>query len=311
MTLFIRADASAASGFGHVMRTLAVAEYARAAALDVTYVTSAGPAEAVLRDRGFDLVVANESGVDWLAAVTSHDRVLFDGYHFEPQVMRRARSICRTAAVTDFATGSYPVDVLVCPNPVSETSYETLPDTTVRVGVQFAMVRPEFAKRRRLRDSRTPNLVVTFGGSDILDLSHTVALAAHESRLFGQVTMLVGPAYEGREASAPGLATVRNPPLVSAVFDRADVAVSAAGSTTWELLAMGIPALLVPVADNQRVVVEGLRKSDATVVVGTVREIDDGLAQLADQKRLSSRSQAALDLIDGRGAERVLDLLSA
>ena len=56
---------------------------------------------------------------------------------------------------------------------------------------------------------------------------------------------------------------VGDPADVPAVFDRADAAISAAGSTTWELLCLGIPTAIIPVAENQRLIAKTVTAREA------------------------------------------------
>ena len=110
-----------------------------------------------------------------------------------------------------------------------------------------------------------------------------------------------------------GIEVVRAPDDVGAVFDQADVAVSAAGSTVWELCAMGIPAALVQVADNQQDVARPVADRGAAVFVGEApveREaLDSALDVLADPRPRAILSSAALELVDGLGPRRVLNAL--
>jgi spore coat polysaccharide biosynthesis predicted glycosyltransferase SpsG len=97
----------------------------------------------------------------------------------------------------------------------------------------------------------------------------------------------------------------------------ADVAVSGGGSTCWELAFMGLPALVLILADNQRVVAEGL--DEAGVVVNldwhedlTASDITQALVSLAgaaDQR--TEMSQRGRQLVDGKGNDRVLSELLA
>jgi spore coat polysaccharide biosynthesis predicted glycosyltransferase SpsG len=112
---------------------------------------------------------------------------------------------------------------------------------------------------------------------------------------------------------APGIDLRRSPPRVADVFDEADAAISAAGSTTWELLCMGVPTALVQVADNQAGVVRTARATGAALVIGTPSDaaatLPGALDELTDLDRQRSLSDAALRTVDGLGASRVVDAL--
>jgi spore coat polysaccharide biosynthesis predicted glycosyltransferase SpsG len=91
-----------------------------------------------------------------------------------------------------------------------------------------------------------------------------------------------------------------------------DIAVSAGGSTCWELAFMGIPNVIVVLAENQKGIARGLGEADSAVNLGWhenvgTSEIESALKSLLrnDQKRrrMADRAQS---LVDGSGSERVL-----
>jgi spore coat polysaccharide biosynthesis predicted glycosyltransferase SpsG len=96
----------------------------------------------------------------------------------------------------------------------------------------------------------------------------------------------------------------------------ADVAVSAAGSTCWELAYMGIPPAVVVLADNQEIIADGLEKMNAAVNLGriealTAAKFRNGFLPIIESnaKRMELvRNQQKL--IDGLGADRVISRMN-
>ena len=168
-----------------------------------------------------------------------------------------------------------------------------------------------------------PWVVLTFGGSDPAGLTAPVAEALLPSLPPDtELHVVVGPdaaaATRARLEALPDagrlriLADVGN---MAEVLSGAALAVAAAGSTTWELLALGVPALLVTVADNQRVVQEGLAGRGVAVDLGWHEEVrpeavrDAVLRLLADAPERARLAAAGRALIDGRGVWRITDAL--
>jgi spore coat polysaccharide biosynthesis predicted glycosyltransferase SpsG len=96
---------------------------------------------------------------------------------------------------------------------------------------------------------------------------------------------------------------------------RADLAVSTASSTTYELLAVGTPIVCLPVADNQRPIAGALQKRDAATVLN--RGADEtafrrGIRRYVDSPQLRRRRrERGRELVDGRGVKRIhAELLS-
>ena len=96
----------------------------------------------------------------------------------------------------------------------------------------------------------------------------------------------------------------------------ADVAVSGAGSTCWEMCLLQLPMLLIDLADNQKPIAGALGEMGAAVHLGaaddvTEEEIAKRVASLlASGTDRASLSKCCGQLVDGRGAERVLSELS-
>jgi len=95
----------------------------------------------------------------------------------------------------------------------------------------------------------------------------------------------------------------------------ADVAVSAAGSTCWELAYMGVPSIVIALSSEQRGIAEGLSQAEIAVSLGwhanlSEERIADALRSLlTDQRRRLAMSERGRKLVDGRGAARVVQIL--
>jgi len=96
----------------------------------------------------------------------------------------------------------------------------------------------------------------------------------------------------------------------------ADLAISAAGSTCWELAFMGLPSCVMAVADNQALIAQALQRQGAVISLGCRPELSRlGIAQsikaaLADRTKRSELSTIGCKLVDGAGPFRILEKLS-
>jgi len=97
----------------------------------------------------------------------------------------------------------------------------------------------------------------------------------------------------------------------------ADVAVTAAGSTSWELAATGLPALQLVIADNQIPIAAALHRAGVTISLGDCRTVTPGdiaaalRTLLPDRARREEMSARGRRLVDGRGVSRVAAALGA
>lgn len=197
-------------------------------------------------------------------------------------------------------------------------------------GSQYALLRPEFAALRSYSLQRRTQpvlreLLITMGGVDKDNASGQVLQALRTCPLPAdcRITVVMG-------ATAPWLDEVRiqaqDMPwptrVLVGVSDMAqlmadsDLAIGAAGATAWERCCLGLPAIMLTLADNQVQVARGLAQSGAALVIREVQEVADQLAALiaplvTQPTTLLAMSRSAMSIVNGCGAETLARLLEA
>ena len=211
-------------------------------------------------------------------------------------------------------------------------SYERqVPDNCrVIMGPRFALLRPEYRAQRQAtaprdgtaRDGTVRRALVYFGGSDPHNITGMVLEAFGAPTLLSiQLDVVVGVnsphrvALEAAAAARPGT-TIHGPrPHLADLMANADLALGAGGGTTWERLCVGIPSLVVSVAENQVPACKALSKAGVIVYAGASSHIDvDSLRQILEQwvdkiDGLVALSRQGTLMVDGLGALRVSELL--
>ena len=339
MELIIRADASRAIGTGHVMRCIALGQAWRACGEKVLLMGDCGGES--LRQRilseGFAHVPVDRPHPDPgdLARIleelerASRPWLVLDGYGFDENLQQAIRGSGHRLAVVDDMNHlpAYHADVLLNQNlHAPELSYRYDSDTTRLFGTRYALLRREFL-RHRVEEIAAPEkatrVLITLGGADPDNVTGKVltALAGLVDPQL-EARIVVGPANSHSEQlkKAASALPFRTELLtaagdMSALMQWAHMAVSAAGSTSWELAHAGVPALTVAVFDNQRPLAQKLGEAGAAVDLGwhtaldpsTVRRRFAKLQQ--DGPRRRHMAQAARALVDGNGAARVAAVL--
>lgn len=334
--LLIRADAGSSIGVGHVMRCLGLAQVWQERGGRVSFISAAMP-ESLAARLASEGIAVHPIHAEPASAEDAHltrafaqdaDWLLVDGYNFGTTWLRQVRGRPKVALWTDHAHDTeLPVDLILNQNPHAEPSlYQaSAPGSRLLLGAEFIVLRREFREplsRRRPRES-VGRMLVTFGGG--------VAAGAHDAFLdaaeqlgarLPPTTLLVGQAHPARDtifaraANNPALtaqiATDRFPGLIEA----ADLAISAAGATLWELASLGVPSLALIIADNQEPLAQHLEARGAGISLGWPSARTSGLMAshvdrlLANPGELAGMSRAALALVDGHGAQRVCDALA-
>jgi UDP-2,4-diacetamido-2,4,6-trideoxy-beta-L-altropyranose hydrolase len=341
-TLLVRADAGATAGAGHVMRCLALAQAWNNAGGRSLFALSAGAGALVdrLGDEGvpaFELReeaggAADATRTAGLAWAEQAAWIVVDGYRFDEGYRRSVAASGSPVMCVDDCGIDLPCRADVVLNQHLHARPELYPgcrpDARLLLGTRYAMLRREFRRWRGRERAPRPELrrvLVTLGGSDPANVTPR-ALRALDALLGPEleVRVVVGPVNERVEELRQAAARSRHRvELLQHVTDMpalmawADLAVSAAGFTCWELAFMGVPAVLVSVAPNQEPIAASLDAAGAARWVGAAGDADEPTlaAALADLRcqpaALDDMAARGRELVDGYGAERVARALGA
>lgn len=335
--LLIRADATVQIGTGHIMRMLALAQAWQAAGGTVTLAAHAmlpDTLAARLRAEGaklylLDVKVGSRDDATRtveLAQSLGASVVAVDGYHFNAAYQKALKDAeLRLLFVDDNGHAQhYYADYVLNQNIHADARLYTNrePDTQLLLGTRYALLRREFWDWRdwvRETPIVVHKLLVTMGGTDPDNVTGKVLAALNAIDTDGlEVTAIIGgsnPHVASLESiAAQSLHKVyieHNVSSMPRLLAWADMAVSAGGSTTWELAFMGVPAVLVAVADNQVGITQRMNKCGAALSLGwhddlaedTVAATVYDLAQDAQRRRVLSEQIRAL--VDGDGGARV------
>jgi UDP-2,4-diacetamido-2,4,6-trideoxy-beta-L-altropyranose hydrolase len=336
--LLVRADANARIGAGHIMRALALAHAWLEAGGQVCFLSACDNVALAERVRSAGIMwqpLAADASLDDQveAALAQSGRpeaapvrpwVLLDGYHFRLRHQRAFKAAgYRVLCLDDLAAlPAYAADLVVNQN----VGAERLPyaadgdETEFLLGSRYAVLRPEFRSRKISRPTGRPlqNVLITFGGADPSGLTER-AIRACQGISGLAVRVIVGPLNpNGKRIRATLQETGVRAKICTAVRDMtgamawADVALTAAGQTCWEMAHLGLPSLAVAVAENQMAVAAGVARAGVGVNLGTARtatvnRMRDALLTLRNRVARRAYARRGPKLIDGWGAHRIVD----
>lgn len=343
--LALRADADSRRGAGHVMRCLALAQawhdHGGAAAF-VGHI-SAAPLRERIESEGFPVIALTaphpnpydlSTFLPWL-----HQRqeqagwVALDGYHFDPAYHQAIRAAgWPLLVIDDYAhLPTYHADILVNPNAYAgEIHYPAKEPLLNLRGPRFALLRKEFRQALQptmveggvMQPGPARHVLVTMGGADPDNVTGKVIDALRSLGKCGlTVKVIAGPLNLHRQQLADRLSAPLDAEILLPVTDMAplmrwaDLAISAAGSTCWELAAMGVPMIVTALADNQTRVAASLAGHGAAVNLGwhqawqAKHAAQAVLELLGDPQKLQTMGRHGKKLIDGRGCGRVVQAM--
>lgn len=327
-------------GLGHVSRMATLADGVRRAHGEVTFAVQSRDTVAIelLLGRGFDVrPVEADAGTDADAGETAATAsrcgaviVVVDGYQFGEAYLRALHGKRLFVGYVDDLFAEVATCDLVLNNNVfaDRAFYPPTLAAQLLLGPRYALLGQAFvAARRPLHPGRAERLLVTLGGSDptgqttkVLQALGMVAL----SPIPLDVRVVVGrangrPIVEAIERaaieSAHAVTVLRDVKDMAQQMAWADMAITAGGTTCLEISCVGVPSLVVAVADNQRRVASGfagrglMRSLGWHADLGVGRIAQELTALRADEAGRAAMVDAQHSLIDGRGTERTVAAL--
>ncbi|MEQ8384497.1 MAG: UDP-2,4-diacetamido-2,4,6-trideoxy-beta-L-altropyranose hydrolase [Coleofasciculus sp. A1-SPW-01] len=337
MNLLVRVDASIKIGTGHLMRCMALAQAWQNIGGRAIFAiaTQATPIEDRLVSEGMNVVhlsvepgsaedaiktanLARQLGATW---------VVVDGYHFGAEYQRIIKNCgLRLLFIDDYGHAQlYWADLVLNQNIYAHEGLypNRAPDTQLLLGTRYALLRGEFCQWQEWTRKILPvarKVLVTLGGSDPDNVTLKVIQGLQRVDVPDlEAVVVVGgsnPHYEKLQAAVDAspfpISLERNVTNMPELIAWADVAISAGGSTTWELAFMGLPSLVLVLADNQRAIAEKLGDMGVAVNLGwheyvSVAEIAQAMKQLLVSSGIRAEmARHGRELIDGEGTARVL-----
>lgn len=272
---------------------------------------------------------------DTLAVIDSEvcDWLIVDHYGIGASWENKLRKVSRhILVIDDLADREHNCDVLLDQNlGRSEDDYDGLVPSGCRrlIGPKYALLRPEFSEwrekslARRRHQTELHQVLISLGGVDKHNVTGDVLDALETSSLSDSVgfTVVLGqqsPWFEKIQHQAArsrfDVKVKQGVTNMAELMSQADLAIGAAGSTSWERCCLGLPAIMLVLARNQADVASHLNELGAAVSVDASREITCYLAlklnMFQDKVFIENMVDISSALVDGRGVDRVVDSLN-
>ena len=196
-------------------------------------------------------------------------------------------------------------------------------NTMVLCGAKYALLRSEFGEWRgyslaRRNSYSLKNILITMGGADKDNFTGKVleALKLSELPRDCKLTVVMGE-------TAPWVDAVKNVAQsldwetdvligvtnMAELMADSDLAIGAAGSTSWERCCLGLPSITVVLAENQKYIAKQLSKSGACVAIDR-NDLPTAIEKVLGTEKLRDLSLRSSVICDGKGVHRVVNFLS-
>ncbi len=327
--VIIRADANEIIGTGHVMRCLSIARTFADRGKEVKFVTADHKGDGLIHSKGFETVclnskydVMNEENIVPVIMEYAPSLVLVDSYYATQDYMHTLSTLSRTAYLDDLNAEVWDVDYLINYNifgTVIDYSGYNNSRVSLLLGPKFAPLRPEFVNAPKHIIKPVTDVMVSAGGSDPEKITEKIMesiCSKYMDICFHFIVGALNPRLDKiKSLVKPNMNLHINEQNMSGLMHKCDIAISAAGSTLYELCACGTPTITYTLADNQLLAAEEFERQGLMINAGDCRKNVKFIKNVANrleklivsaEKRigLSERMQS---LVDGYGAERIIE----
>ena len=274
-------------------------------------------------------------GVDWSTdAQGTHqilgeielDWLIVDHYALDYRWEQAMRPACKQMMVIDdLADRLHDCDLLLDQNYGSSAErYRNLvPINCIQCyGPHYALLKPTYADYRtklRARNEQVRRVLIYFGGgTDTENLTGIAVQVFQSQKLKGiKLDVVVGEAYIHltsleKQLAERGNATIHQQlPDLANLMVKADLAIGAGGATTWERCCLGLPSIVISIADNQLPASKALAEDGLIQYLGHICDITHEavnfqVAELINKpERLNEFSRKGMKLVDGKRVNRV------
>lgn len=270
MIIYFRADANSIIATGHIMRCCAVASEFIKAGHEIKFILADKNPVSIIKDYGFSYHIMNtkwddmESEIDILSnyIIFNPCNLLFvDSYYVSTKYFKQLKQFTKIAYLDDLCLESYNVDYVINYSIyANDMPYNDIyPAKTIKLlGSKYIPLRSNFYNISSHRiNKKIENILLLTGGSDNYHIGLNFIKAAISAPLKAKLNIVCGTfnsdfdELKDFEKSHDSITIYSNVNHIEQLMCDADIAISAGGSTTYELAVCGTPTITYSLADNQ------------------------------------------------------------
>jgi UDP-2,4-diacetamido-2,4,6-trideoxy-beta-L-altropyranose hydrolase len=197
--IYFRADAGADIGYGHFIRTLALADMLKDD-FDCTFFTQS-PTEYQRKEVSkvcnlYELPTSDDKFPLFINQLSGDEIVVLDNYFYTTEYQKSIKDKgCKLVCIDDMHDKHYVADVVINHVVTDESLFSTEPNTQLCLGLDWALLRQPFLSVARNDFQRKNTWFIAFGGSDVYNLTRKFVEAIHNKEYVKRVVVVVGDAY--------------------------------------------------------------------------------------------------------------------
>jgi len=285
--IYFRADASGGIGYGHFIRSLALADMLKDN-FSCTFFT-VHPTDYQLGElkKVCNYVALDEDTKfdDFLSYLKGDEIVVLDNYFNTTEYHTQIKKRCYKLVCVDDPHGiRYNCDVLVSHGFVRPVDFDVPSGVIVVTGVEWALLRSPFLKAISTKKERDKSIVVNFGGSDSFNVTERIVEQLLGLQLPYTIKVILGDRVYLSDYCRKGVDNFRNLSAeeMAALFETASIGFFSASTVCIEGLSRGLPMIVGYYIDNQEMGYQRMSERKIISPIGDLRQSspDDIIAAL-------------------------------
>ncbi len=256
--IYFRADASATIGYGHFIRTLALADMLKND-FDCTFFTSY-PSDYQIEEMGkvCNHVSLNEDTKfeDFIKLLKGDEIVVLDNYFYTTEYQQQIKEKgCKLVCVDDMHDKHYYADVVINHGLTDESLFDVEPYTILCLGFNYALLRSPFLRETEILRKQN-SWFISFGGTDFLNLTEKFLKVIHDDSRVNEILVVIGDAYKytNNLLNYPKARILRNLTAEQMAYElqRSEYVIVPSSTVCIEALALGCKVATGYYIENQK-----------------------------------------------------------
>lgn len=330
MKILFRLEATPELGSGHLMRCLALAEKLKESIsnVDITFITSSNAVGKQVKSYDYKLINLPPSK-NMVEEIRYYEKYLKKAIFItdipdisEDYLKTLKKEVCLLVSIDDGSDTLFYSDILINPNLNPNINHSYSSRTQYYSGAKYVILKKTFekyaVKKKRLR-REVKSLIICFGGSDRNNITKKIVNMIRERDV--NITVVIGMMYPYYNELVKDIKEYRNIQIKrdahnmdELIYD-ADLAVISGGTLLYETCAVGTPAIVIGQNQEQNRESEFFAENNATINLGIFDNTKEDTTRntviklISDYGTRQLLSKNAKQLIDGRGADRIANII--
>ncbi|MFA6081577.1 MAG: UDP-2,4-diacetamido-2,4,6-trideoxy-beta-L-altropyranose hydrolase [Patescibacteria group bacterium] len=312
-------------GFGHITRCLGIAKAFEERKVKTLLIVNGDKSILnLLNKESFKIIdwINNEDKL--FSILKTDDIVIIDSYLADCRFYEKVSKLARlTVYIDDNNRLSYPKGIVINGNIYgSSLNYQKNKFSQYLLGPKYAPLRKEFwdVSIKKI-NKKIKNILVTFGGDDKRNLTSKVLSLLQKNYPNINTKFIIGKGFLNKSKlhkfknSKTEFKYDPNTKQIKELMANSDLVISASGQTTLELLRLGIPTIIIKVAENQANIAKALTEKHIVEYAGDWKDkslfkrLGEKIKKLENYEERKNISNLQKNIIDGQGARRIIKFI--